>query len=722
MRAKEQVNKSKRRIGFLSEDFPIPTYDEWRLEVDKLLKGAPFDKIMLTDTYEDIRLKPLYLKNDVDWMTVKDHFPGFPPYDRAIESYGSVMNGWEIAQRLPYGLPERFNRSLIKDLKLGQTAVYLTPDKISVSCLDSDYGKSGKVGQDGVALSTLEDIETALNGVDFKSTPIFIEAYSSGMMMGVFLASLLHKKGVSTKILTGAIQTDPLGELAKNGILPVSMKMSYDEMARLTAWAIKNAPHLQTIGIHTSPYRHGGCSAVQELAFAVGTAVEYIRQMLEKNFTIDEIAPRIRFNFVQGSNFFMEIAKLRAARIVWNRIIQVLDGNDLSGKMHIHAETSSSNKTCHDPYVNILRNTTEAFAGIIGGIDSMHVGAFDELLREPDDFSRRIARNTQIILMEESHLDRIIDPAGGSYFIENLTKEMAEKSWKLFQEIEQLGGMQSALEKGFPQDQVKEIADRRLQNIAVRKDKIIGTNVYPDLNEKNMEHKISDAQIIYDERVEYLNRYRTTGDVEKHILPLEKLVEIQKASSEKVMDAAIDAVLASATIGEIRSALREGDDQLPEIIPVEPFRGAEMFEQLRKNMENYKKITGKVPKVFLANMGALSSYKAGSDFAAGFFETGGFRIMNRQGYQTSGEAAEMALESGAGVIVICSSDEKYPEFVPPLTKKIKTAAPGKIVVLAGYPKDQIDQYEQAGVDVFIHVRSNVYEILLDLQKKLGVIE
>lgn len=706
------------------DNFPPHTYEEWREAAEKLLKGASFEKTLFTPTYETISLKPLYYQADTKKIPHLDSFPGFVPYLRGTNAAGYLANSWHIAQEIPYSTPGEFNSALQYDLQRGQTAVNMPIDKATIAALDSDEAKRGEVGYGGVTVSTLEDLGKALEGVDLQKTPIFIKSGSAGIFLAAFLAAFCRKQKKNVNVLKGCVETDPLGELSIISALPTTLSGIYDEMATLTAWALMCAPNLQTIAVHGDYFHDAGASAVQELAFSAAIAVEYIRELMARDLSVDDITPRIRFTFSLGSNFFMEIAKLRAARLVWSQIVESFGGNPLSQKMYIHSQTSFWNKTICDPYVNMLRATTETFSGIAGGSDSIHVGAFDETPGLPGEFSRRIARNTQLILKEESHLDRVIDPAGGSWYVEALTNEVAEKAWKLFREVEKYGGMFRALRAGFPQRQVTETTQKRLENLASRKDRIVGTNVYPNLRENLPETRQPDYEAIFNERVQYLKVFRTSGDVNKHIVPLEKLHRIVEVKSDEheLMVAIIDAAYSSATIGEIRTTLRAGrNSEKTQIQPLKFQRGAEMFEKLRKATEAFLQKTGSRPKVFLANMGTLSQYKARADFSAGFFQVGGFEVLDNPGFSTPEEAVKAALASGAPIVVICSSDENYPQIVEPLTSGIKRANPNITVVLAGYPKDRVEAYQKAGIDEFIHLRANVYAILERLLKKVGVL-
>ncbi len=705
----------------LRDDFPPHTYEEWRKEAERSLKGAAFEKALITQTYEGIVLQPIYRQEDLEKFPLPESFPGFAPYPRGSRAAPPAGGApWHIAQEIPVAAPGEFNEALRHDLQRGQTAVYLLLDQPSRAGLDSDRGQSGEAGRGGIPLSTLEDLETALNGIDLEKIPLYINAGSSGLFAASFLAALLKRQGKNLSKVSGAIETDPLGELLRTGSLPVAPEQLYDEMAALTSRAIRSAPGLQSAAVRGDLFHNAGGSAVQELAFAAAAGTEYLREMLSRRLAIDDVAPRIRFTFALGSNFFMEIAKLRAARMVWSQIVREFGGGEAAQKMRIHARTSIWNKTIYDPYVNMLRATTEALSGIAGGCDSLHVGAFDEPAGLPTEFSRHIARNTQIILKEESHFDRVIDPAGGAWYVETLTRQVAEKAWKFFQEVEAQGGMFRALEKEFPQEQIAETARKRAENIAKRKDKIIGTNIYPNLNEEPAELGKPDYPAISRERARYLQNFRDSRISGQHLSSLEKLSQMGSAQPDRLMEALIDAALAGATLGELSQALRSGKGAAPSITPLKLQRGAELFEHLRRAMEAHREKTGAIPKVFLANIGAVSQYKARADFSAGFFQVAGFEVIDQGGFSTPEAAAKAALAAGAGIVVICSTDENYPAVVEPLTSRFKRANPRVTVVLAGYPQDQVEAHRKAGVDEFIHLRANAAELLGKFMQWLGV--
>jgi methylmalonyl-CoA mutase len=417
----------------------------------------------------------------------------------------------------------------------------------------------------------------------------------------------------------------------------------------------------------------------------------------------------------------MEVAKLRAARLLWSKILEAYSVKEEKQKIFIHSKTSQFNQTYFDPFVNSLRTTTEAFSAIVGGVDSIQTNPYDESFNVSDDFSKRLARNTQIILKEESHLDQVIDPAGGSYFVEKLTDDIANAAWKLFQIIEEKGGMLKAIQSGFIQDEIAKIADVKKKDFAKRKSILVGTNMYANPKEEMIEKTNKDLNTVYKKRVEYIQKYRITGDDKKHSSILDKLQKIADTKSYDLIDNAIDAYLEGASLGEISKSIRASAEKGISVASLKPFRLAEMFEDLRITSENYKKKTGSRPKVFLATMGPLKQFKGRADFSRAFFEVGGFEIIYPNGFVTTDEAVKNAIDSKAQAVVICSTDDTYPELVPPIVKGIKEKSKDIAVVIAGYPKDQIEEHTKSGVDDFIYLGVDAYLVLNTLLKKIGAI-
>ena len=689
------------------DEFPPVSYADWRKAAEKALKGASFEKRLITKTYENIDLQPIYRQENLDGLPHLDGLPGFAPYGRSTTPLGFVAQSWDVAQEIPCGTPAAFNAALRADLERGQTAINLVLDHPTLHAVDADQAAAAEVGKNGLSVSSVADLAQALAGVDLETTPIYVQADTSALSFTALLAALMQQQGQSLAKLRGAIGMDPLGHLACHGHLPRDLAGVYDAMAELTRWAATNAPQVQTITVQGHPYHNGGAATTQELAFALATAVEYLRTMQTHGLSIDDTAPRIRFSLSIGSNFFMEIARLRAARIVWAKIVAAFGGNAESQKMRVHTRTSAWNQTVYDPHVNLLRGTTEAFSAVVGGCDSLHVSPFDELVRTPDEFSRRIARNTHVVLREESNLARTVDPAGGSWYVETLTDAVARQTWTIFQEVEKQGGMVKALEAGWPQAQVATTAAQRAANLAKRKDIFVGTNMYPNPKETRLEAPPVDAAAIKAERA--------TADAGKKQAALAQL-----AQNGNRVEAAIQAALAGATLGEIAQAARTTAQPGPTINAVCAQRGAAPFERLREAADGFVARAGQRPQVFLATMGPLTQHKGRADFATAFLGVGGFETIYPAGFNSADEAATAALDSGAKAVVICSTDATYPELVPPLVQKLKQANPGLTVLLAGYPTEQIDAFKAAGVDDFIHLNANCQALLSTLQQKMGV--
>ncbi|MCP4149595.1 MAG: methylmalonyl-CoA mutase [bacterium] len=695
----------------LASDFTPPTYQEWKAAAEQYLKGVPFEKALVTRTYEGIDLQPIYSKEDIKDLPHLEEKPGSGNYVRGTTAGGYLAQPWEICQAIHSNTPGVFNANLKDSLAKGQTAVLLTPDKATQLGRDDDEAITGDVGAEGISISNLDDFSVALKDIDLEKFPLHINTGFSGLEMLMALNAYLKQKGKKLAGITGSIDTDPLAFMALYGKLPASLEQVFDNMKKTVTWTAKNAPRFKTIGVSGAPYNSAGASAVQELAFALATAVEYIDRMLEGDLTIDEIAGNVRFTFAIGPFYFMEVAKLRAARIMWANIVAAYGGNKESQKMTIHGVTSFHNQTIYDPYVNMLRTSTEAFSGVVGGVDSLQTNPFDEIFGQPDEFSRRVTRNMQIILKEEAHLDQLIDPAGGSYFVEKLTHDVAEKSWVLFKDIQNRGGMLKAMEAGFPQAEIEAVNAKRKKDLCKRKAVMVGTNSYANVKEEKLEIKTPDYDKLHRERAQRLKAYKGARPTDKKTRITEMMASLH--TSEDVVKTGTDALLAGATLGEIAAAKKPVESST--VKPLRIHRMSEIFEELRDAASVAK------PKLFLATMGPLGQYKGRADFSKGFFEVGGFDVLYPNGFDVPEKAVEAALESGAPVVVICSSDPTYPELVPVIVKGLKDKNPDIVVVLAGYPKDQAEAHKKSGVDEFIYLGADVHRIISTIYKKIGVL-
>jgi len=679
----------------LLSEFPIPSLEAWREEVIRLLKGAPFEKKMLTATYEGITLQPIYTAEDTKDLPFQDTLPGEWPYLRGTEVLGKRLNGWLIAQELPLADPKDFNEALRQDLERGQNAVTILLDTAGYWGLDADQAETGMVGKDGTSISAFADAVQALDGVD-PTIPTMVVGGAGSVPAAALVVAALKARGADLAKVNLTLGNDPLGFLAANGQLPMSVDEAFDGLASLTNWAIDSAPKTKTLVACGFPYFESGANAVQQIAFTLSGAVAVLRAMEARGINIENAASRMVFRLKVGGNFFMEIAKLRAVRVLWAQVARVCGASDEAARICLQTKNGHLNKTQFDPYVNILRGTTEAFAAIVAGVDSLHIGAYDEVLGgQPSNLGRRIARNTQIVLREESKLDHVVDLAGGSWAVETLTHQLITAAWKLFQEVEAMGGLQKALETGFVQKTIGEVASARRKAVAARTDVIVGTNQYPNSLETQPEIRKNDHAAIKAKQGAKAAAARRG--------------QIKSKDFAALVDAA-----PKSTLGELSQAL--GRSNSISVKPLPAFRTAQAFETLRSAMIGARK--GKTD-VFLANLGPIGAYMPRLDFTRGFFQVGGFSVEDKSWFKTPQDAAKAAIESGAPIIVAVGLDDTYVEQVPAFASALKSSG-AKAVLVAGMLKDHADTFKASGVDDFIHVKSDAQAVLSGLAKVLEV--
>ncbi len=721
MSSQDNGKNTNRNCACLFEEFSSSSYQQWRAEAERLLRGASFDKKMITHTDEGITLQPIYRKEDLKDVPHIDSFPGTPPYIRGNSPIKGHGSNWEIAQEISYPDCIGFNDALQFDLKRGLTAVNLPLDFASRKGLDPDQARVGDVGYHGVSICSANELDKALKGIDLSTTPVYLHTGASGLTFYGFLLAMADKANIDSTNLSGAIAADPIGELAKYGRITALISQMMDEIAIMTSWAHDHSPKLGTIWIHGDTYHNAGANGVQELAFTLAAAVYYLRQLEERKVPLETIVKQMRFSFGAGSHLFMEIAKLRAARVLWNSITEECGLSTDNRAMWIHAVTSRYNKTVYDPYVNMLRSTTEAFSSAVGGADSLSVTPFDDCIRPSDEFSRRVARNTQVILKEEAHLAQTIDPAGGSWYVEKLTSEIADSAWKLFQEIEKRGGMYQALKDGFIQELIMESSRNKADALASRKKTVVGTNRFPNAKEKPLELKDFSFEEIHKQRSKQVKRIRDESALSKNLKVLSNLGELIQTPHKEVIHAVISAAKKGATVGEISKALRRDKAIMVEMPPLPAQRQSVSLEMLRRKIEKHQ-AGGHKTKVFIATLGPIRKYMPRLDFIASFFEVGGFQVVRTTGYDSPIQAADGALESGAKVVVICGLDEAYESDAAKAAEKIQAVNVNARIVLAGKPLDHtlIDRLTKSGVSKFIHAKSNVLYELKDIASGLGV--
>lgn len=700
------------------EEFSPSSYEEWRREAETALKGAPFDRKMYTKTYEGITLEPLYTSEHAKGKGHEGALPGVFPFLRGAGVSGYMAVPWHIAQCVDSPLPEEANRVLRTELEKGGTCVHLLLDRASRNGAAPENAAGGR----GISVCTLQDFDDVFREIDIAQREVHIHAgYSSAPLLGMFAARLrAHGRKHEIKLLSGCVGADPLGVLAEEGSLPAPLDEIYDEMGLTLYWAAKSAPRMKTVLVRGDVYHDGGADAVREIACMAATGIAYVRAMLRRGLKISEITPRMRFFTSVGANFFMEIAKIRALRTIWARIAGAFGGEGAECAIDLFVRTSSFTQSVRDPYVNMLRATSQAFAGAVGGVRGMHVACFDEAARPSNEQSRRTARNIQLMLQSEFDLLQPVDPSGGSWYIETLTAQVAGKAWEEMQKIENEGGMEASLRSGKMQREIGNVLQSRLEKVAVRADRAVGTNMYANTTELPLDFAAEDEAL----RLKHLDEIRQfISDVDEthRDSMLAGIPGAVGGTPEEFVESVAEAFLAGATIHDVRRAILDGADGGPSAEPIGKHRWTEQFEALRRCSDDYAAATGRKIRVFLASMGPVPQHKARADFSTGFMEAGNFEVLKNNGFATIDEAVSAASESDADVAVICSADETYPELVPPLAKAIRNACPGMTVLLAGAPAEGMENvYREAGVDDFIHVRANCLRILSDIHRSREV--
>ncbi len=678
----------------LSDIFPAPTYEDWKKEAEVLLKGAPFDKIMKTNTVEGITLEAIYNAEDIKDISYLDSKSGEFPFVRGTNFVEKQVKGWAIQQELSVKNLKEWNTITLNDLNKGQNSLRIKLNNALCQRKLLTETKKEELFDNGLPIYNYHNFKTILKDISINHLTVDFEAGCSALSLFAMLKKYLDENNLSLSDLKGSIAGDFIKVLAENGKLNCSMPHLLDEIALVTKTVNESKSALKTILIDLSVYNNSGSSAVEDLALMCSTVVFYVDELQKRGLNPDDIFSKMTFVFSVGTNLFMEISKLRAARYLFAQIADYYGVTHENAKMRMHVKTSEYTKTAFDPWVNILRTSTEAFSAVLGGCDSLNISTFDFLNKESDEISRRIARNQQIILLEEAHLNAVNDPAGGSYYVEALTNELIQKSWAYFVSIEEKGGILESLKAGSIQDRMNQSHQFRSTQAEIRKDVLVGTSMYANLDEKKLENKSS----------EITEDFQSIGSVEE--------------STELSLKAITDS-LANKSIDIINSNLCNKKEDGLEIISIPKRRLAEPFEYLRNASEKYKNSTGHRPKALFANIGDVIKNKPRYDFCVGFFEPAGFDCITHDSFENADEVLKNINDEN--VIILSSTDDMYPIIVPEFAKKLKEQYPEKVLVLAGYPKEHIKAFTEAGVDFFIYMKVNVIQTITQIMKKTGVL-
>jgi methylmalonyl-CoA mutase len=687
-----------------TEEFPEQTYAAWRELAEQDLKGAPFEKRLVTRLLEGIAIQPLYVAEA--GAPNQAGYPGMSPYVRGATPLGSARANWQIVQEHRHANPQLANAAILGDLKHGATSVVVSlAPRLLDTLPKSNCGCGG-----GVLVDDVDQLDVALRDVNLAGTPVQITASTGFYSAAAALSALQQKRGIDPAKRLGAFNADPLGALAARGLSYRNAEIALAQAASLAATTSTSFPRMTALQVSTVPYDNAGAHAVQELAAAIATGVEYLRACEAQGLAPEAAAKQIQFTLAIGCDQFLEIAKLRALRALWNRVLEACGVASAQRRMKLHARTSRRVLTKRDPWVNLLRTTIGCFSAAVGGAELITVLPFDDVLGPSDELARRIARNVQVVLAEESQIGKVADPAGGSFYVESLTRELAERAWATLQSIEAEGGMLSALRSGSFKRAIDATNELRQKDLAKRKSPITGVSEYPALREQPVTREPYDSSEI--ERA--IKATRTERAAKTSLDSLAQAVA--GANGQNRFGNAVAALLAGATRDQIETALGNQEET------VEQFhlrRFAAGFEKLRDASDAALRDKGQRPRIFLANMGPIAVHTARAGFAQNFFEAGGFEALGNDGFSAAEQAVAAFKASGTRLAIICSSDGWYETGVAALAAALKQAG-AKTLFLAGNPGAQEKAYRDAGVDQFIFMGCDVLATLTQLAQAEGL--
>jgi methylmalonyl-CoA mutase len=651
----------------LAAEFPAAGREAWLTLVEKVLAGGDFDQKLVSRTYEGLALQPLYTRED--WSPTEDPsgFPGGAPFTRGSSPLGT-LRGWDIRQRVGHPDLATTNSHIREELERGATSVLLDTNRCTY----------------GAPVETFGDMERVLEGVHLDVAPVSLS--EGGLEGAALLMAVLDRRGVGRKF-AGDFGLDAFAMLARTGRLTAPLDLTLARLADTAIHVSRAYPKARAFNVQGPVYHDAGGSASQELGCVLASAVEYLRAMAAAGIDVDTACKQIGFTVAVDGDFFLTIAKLRALRKLWGRVTQVCGSTIRTS--HITAQTAARMMTRRDPWVNLLRTTVACFGAGIAGADAITVMPFDAVVGLPSSLGRRLARNTQVILQEESGLARIIDPAGGSYLLEHLTDRLAEKGWDFFQRIERLGGMGAALQSGFVQSQIGTVREERSKNIARRKDPLTGVSEYPDIHEAPLKTEKPPA-------------------LRPAAPPRGTVARLPEPGSGCFTKALIDGAMNGANVAALSVALEGG---VPvSIAPLPRIRLSDDFERLRDAADAFKADHGHFPRIFLANIGATAEFTTRATFAKNFFEAGGIEAIFGAGGKDPVEIAREYAASGARMAVVCGSDKLYIELAGEVARALK-AAGAQFVYLAGRGGEQEAEWRRAGIDEFVFAGCDALAVL-----------
>ena len=691
-----------------------PDLAGWRARAEKELKGDDPDRLTWT-TPEGISVAPIYSSADLEGLEAINSMPGEAPYLRGVRSTMYTNRPWTIRQYAGFSTAEESNAFYRANLAAGQMGLSVAFDLATHRGYDSDHPRvTGDVGKAGVAIDSVEDMKILF--ADIPLDKMSVSMTMNGAVLPVLASYIVagEEQGVSPEKLSGTIQNDILKEFMVRNTYIYPPEPSMRIVADIITYTATNMPKFNSISISGYHMHEAGATAVQELAFTLADGLEYVRSALDRGLDVDLFAGRLSFFFGIGMNFFMEVAKLRAARLLWTRIMSQFNPTQPASLMlRTHCQTSGVSLTEQDPYNNIVRTTVEALAAVLGGTQSLHTNSFDEAIALPSDFAARIARNTQLILAEETGITHVVDPLGGSYYIESLTHALASHAWAIIEEVEALGGMTKAVESGMPKLRIEEAAARRQAAVDKGEAVTVGVNKYRLENEDPIESREIDNTAVRSAQIARLAQVRANRDEALCREALARLTQGARGDAN-LLELAIEATRARATVGEISDALEEvftrHRAQVRTIAGVygDAYEGDEEYAQVRAAVEEFAVDQGRRPRLLVAKMGQ-DGHDRGAKVIATAFADLGFDVDVGTLFQTPEEVARDAIENDVHLVGVSSQAAGHKTLVPELIAELKKAGGSDILVVCGgvIPASDYEFLRSAGVSAIFGPGTNI---------------
>ena len=688
--------------------------DNWKGLASKELKDRSIDELNW-ETLEGLVIKPLYTSADLENLTHLDDLPGFEPFTRGPKATMYTGRAWTIRQYAGFSTAEESNAFYRKNLAAGQQGVSVAFDLATHRGYDSDHPRvEGDVGKAGVAIDSVEDMKILFNKIPLDQVSV------SMTMNGAVIPTLAcyivagEEQGVEQKLLSGTIQNDILKEFMVRNTYVYPPEPSMRIVADIIEYTSANMPKFNSISISGYHMQEAGANLVQELAYTLADGKEYVRTAIERGMDVDKFAGRLSFFFAIGMNFFMEAAKLRAARLLWHRIMKEFDAKDVKSKMlRTHCQTSGVSLQEQDPYNNVVRTAYEALSAVLGGTQSLHTNALDEAIALPTEFSARIARNTQLILQEETGVSNVIDPLAGSYYVESLTAELADAAWDIIKEIDEMGGMTKAVASGMPKLRIEESAAKRQAMLDKGEEVVVGVNKYRLETQDKIDIRNIDDSVVRETQISRLADVKKNRDDEKCNNALENL-ELVAREGGNLLNAAIEAARARATVGEISMAMeKEFGRHRAEVKMLSGVYGAaydgdEDFHKIQEEVKSFAKSEGRRPRILVVKMGQ-DGHDRGAKVIATAFADIGFDVDVGPLFQTPDEAANDAIDNDVHIIGISSQAAGHKTLAPKLIKALKSQGAEEIIVICGgvIPQQDYEYLYEKGVKAIFGPGTNI---------------